>query len=876
MRTSFQEKDGEYDYLCKRFQTSDDVNKRLFLLYLLFALAIGVKAQLNIEIVDDQGYAIPYANATYRGHHISASSDIMGKLTIERHEGWQLTISSVGFKEQTLKVNAKTPSTLKFTLKEDSKTLNEVVVTDRKGKYSRKNNPAVELMKRVIAAKKKTDLANKDFYQYNKYQKLTLALNDLSKERIDSGAIFKPQFVKDQVELCKYNDKLILPVITNETVTQNVYRKNPKSEKTIILGENKGGINQLVETGDILDVVMKDVFTDVDLYDDQIRLLQYPFTSPIGKGAVDFYRFYIEDTVYVDKDYCYHLQFIPNNQQDFGFRGELYILADSTLHVKKCSMTIPKRSDVNFVENLRIDQAYEQMPSGDWVLTQDDMIVELKVASWIQKMIAIRTTKNSDYSFEPIANKLFKGKAATRKEANAQMRDDDFWGQYRTVQLTKSESQMSSFISQLQQVKGFGLFIFCFKAIVENFVETSPGKSKVDIGPVNTIISHNFVDGLRTRISAQTTANLNPHWFLAGYYARGWRSKQNYYSGTLTYSFNKKDYLPREFPKRTLALTVARDVALPSDKWIRTDKDNVFTSFKWATIDKMQFFEKQELKFEREEEWGFKTTLGIKREYNTGYGEMHFTPVSQYKDPTENPDYTNPELGIHTTEVSAEIRIAPGETFINTKQRRLPINLDAPVFVLRHTAGIDGFLGGDYTYNLSEFELYKRFWMNSWGKIDCYLKSGIQWNKVPYPLLIMPRSNLGYIMEDETFRLINNMEFLNDRYASLEVSWDFNGKIFNRIPLIRKLKWREYLGVNVMWGMLSDKNNPYLNPTDNVLYQFPKGCYIMDKDKPYVEAVVGIHNIFKILHVEYVRRLTYTELPTSQRWGIRFMFRASF
>lgn len=852
------------------------MKKFSFILSILLTLAISIHAQIHMEIVDTQGFAIPFANATYRGHHIAAASDIEGKLTIARHEGWSLTISSVGFKEQTIKVNSNTPNKIKITLKDDQRTLNEVVVTNSKGKYSRKNNPAVELMKRVVAAKKKTQLENKDYYQYNKYQKLTLALNDLTKENIDSGRLFKQQFVKDQVELCKYNDKLILPVIINETVTQNVYRKEPKSKKSIILGENKGGINQLIETGDILDVIMKDVFTDVDIYDDQVRLLQYPFTSPIGKDAVDFYRYYIEDTVYVDKDLCYHLQFIPNNQQDFGFRGELFILADTTLHVKKLSMTIPKRSDVNFVENLRIDQAYTQMSSGDWVLTQDDMIVELKVANFMQKMICIRATNNSDYSFEPIAPKLFKGKAPQRKEANAQMRDDDFWSQYRKIDLTKSEKQMDSFINHIQNIKGFGWFMFGMKALIENFVETSKHDSKIDIGPINTLISNNFIDGLRTRISAQTTANLNPHWFFAGYYARGWGSKQNYYSGTLTYSFNKKDYLPREFPKRTLSLNVSRDVCLPSDKFIRTDKDNVFTAFKWASIDKMMFYERQQLQFEREEEWGFKTTIGIKREYNTGYGEMHFTPVNQFKNIEENPDWKNPELGIHTTEVHAEIRIAPGETFINTKQRRLPINLDAPVFTIAHTCGISGFLGGQYDYNLTELEIYKRFWMKSWGKIDCYLKGGYQWNKVPYPLLITPRANLCYIMEDETFRLINNMEFMNDKFASLEISWDLNGKIFNRIPLIKKLKWREYIGVNTMWGSLSDKNNPYLNPDDNLLFAVPKGCYIMDTKKPYVEAVVGIHNIFKILHVEYVRRLTYNELPTSPKWGMRFMFRATF
>lgn len=177
-----------------------------------------------------------------------------------------------------------------------------------------------------------------------------------------------------------------------------------------------------------------------------------------------------------------------------------------------------------------------------------------------------------------------------------------------------------------------------------------------------------------------------------------------------------------------------------------------------------------------------------------------------------------------TTEARIELRYAPGETFINTKQRRLPVNLDAPVFTLSHTTGIKGFLGGDYDYNFTEASIYKRLWLNSWGKIDILAKGGIQWNKVPFPLLIMPAANLSYIISDETFNLVNNMEFLNDRYASLDISWDLNGKIFNRIPLLKKLKWREWLGIKCLWGTLTDKNNPTLaaNAGDGMLMEFRK------------------------------------------------------
>ena len=852
---------------------------------LLLLLVTSVSAQIRGVITDaETGDTLLYPSASYKGHHVAVSGNAMGEYAIKRHEGWQLTFSAVGYKSKTISVNARTPNRLDVKLRPDTKQLSEVEVKSKRGRYSRKDNPAVELMKRVIAAKKRTDLENHDYLQYTKYQKLTCAINDITTADIDSGFIGKHKWLLDQVETSPYNNKLILPISVDETVTQHIYRKNPRSEKDIIQGQSSTGVNQLIQTGDILTVAAKDVFTDIDIYDDQVRLLQYPFTSPIGKDAISFYRYYIEDTVYVDRDLCYHLQFIPNNQQDFGFRGELYILADSTLHVKRCNLTIPKRSDVNFVENLQVRQEYRRLPNGEWALSVDDMIVEMKIAKFLSKVLVVRTTRLSDYAFDALPRQLFKGKARERREANAQMRDEAFWNQYRTVELTKGESSMDAFIHRIEQVKGFKYIIFGAKALIENFVETGDENhpSKVDIGPINTMLTKNFIDGWRTRVSAQTTANLNPHWFMAGYFARGWHSKKNYYKAELTYSFDKKDYLPREFPKRTLTFSSTYDISSPSDKFIHTDKDNVFTAFKWSTVDKMMFYNRQQLQFEYEQEWGLKTTIGMKTEENEAAGRLFFNKQSsgttfRFPDGIVAGDQLH-NGRMRTTELTLQFQLAPGRTYINTKQRRLPINLDAPVFTLGHTMGLKGVLGGEYSYNLSEAGIYKRFWMNSWGKIDTYVKAGAQWNRVPYPLLIMPAANLSYIIEDESFNLINNMEFLNDRYASLDVSWDLNGKIFNRIPLLKKLKWREYIGVKCLWGKLTDKNNPLLaeNAGSDALMQFPEGCYVMVPKRPYVEFAAGIHNIFKIIHVEYVHRCNYTGLPTSKRNGIRFMFRMTF
>lgn len=849
-----------------------------FLLFLLLGCCISVSAQNIQGVVTDSltNEPIPYLSVFYEGKGVGSITDNDGNYKVETRKGWnKLTFSAVGYVTKVVNIIPGVTKNLNVRMRPDDIMLDEVVVKPKREKYSRKNNPAVELMKKVIAHKKNNKLSENDYYQYNKYQKITMSLNDVTPEMLEKGMYKKMPFLKDQIELCEETNKFILPISVDETASQKIYRKHPKSEKTIIKGMSSTGVNELFATGDMLSTVLKDVFTDVNIYDNDIRLLQYPFISPISSSdAISFYKFYIMDTTFVDKDKCFHLTFVPNNSQDFGFTGHLYVLADSSYTVKKCTMNLPKKSGVNFVDNMDIIQEFEQLPNGEWVLKTDDMIVEMTLMKIMQGFQIRRTTRYSDYAFDELPQQLFKRKGAEIKEADAMMRGDDFWNQYRPVPLTQTESSMDMLVKRLEQMPGFKYVIFVLKAFIENFVETGTKEhpSKVDIGPVNTMISNNYIDGLRLRMSAQTTANLNPHLFFKGYYAYGFKDHRSKYMGEVEYSFNKKEYLPREFPKNSITFSYQYDVMSPTDKFLKTDKDNVFVSFKTSTVDQMSYVRNIALKYENETQFGLKTTVEVKRSTDEPTGGLAYITNDDQK--TLVPE-------IQTMEASLAFRYAPGETFVNTKQRRIPVSFDAPVFTLSHTAGFKGVLGGEYNYNLTEIGLYKRFWFSSWGKIDMFVKGGAQWNKVPFPLLIMPAANLSYILQRETFNLINNMEFLNDRYASLDVSWDLNGKIFNRIPLLKKLKWREAIGFKMLYGHLTDKNNPMKHPGDSELFLFPTRdgrptSFVMDPKTPYMECSVGIHNIFKILHIDYVRRLNYLDHPDANKWGVRFMVMMTF
>ena len=849
-------------------------------------------AQTVSGIVVDakSGSPLPFVNVYYEGKGVGAATDENGNFSVPYRKGWNiLTISSVGFKKMEIPISGPIEN-LKVRLEVNSQTIKGVSIKGKRKKYDRKNNPAVELMRKVIAAKKHSDLRRHDYFSYQKYEKRTFALNEFTEKVFDDEHFKKLPFLKERVETCPETGKLILPISVDETFSKRIFKKDGNIDKTIVEGRNSTGLNEFFNTGDIATTMIEDVFTDVDIYDNNIHVLQSEFVSPLSSSSgISFYRYFIADTLDVDGIRCIEVTFTPNNSQDFGFNGSLYIMADSTYRVHKATMNLPHNNAVNFVSDMYVSQEFETLPTGEQVIVNDNMIVQISVIGSFTKFHIKRDTYYSNYSLEEIPDKEFKFLGKERLLADAMMKNNKYWNSVRPEPLTEKESTMDDFLKKMESTKGFKFVLFVAKAFIENFVETSTDRekpSKVDIGPINTIFSQNFVDGFRLRMSAQTTANLNPHLFAKGYVAYGFKDHKWKGMGELTYSFNKKAYLPREFPVNNLTVTYQYDDASPSDIFMPTDKDNVFTSFRWTKVNHMNYVQKLRVLYEREWENGLRLTAQVKKESNEATAALFYQPL----DGTGTP---SPDKNLHINkfemaDVMIGLRFQPGATYINTKQRRIATNNDSPIFELNHTIGLKNVLGNDYTYNYTEAKVYKRLYLSSWGKIDTYVKGGIQWNKVPFPLLIMPAANLSYIKERETFSLIDNMEFMNDRFVSIMSGWDMNGKILNRIPLIRKLKWREYIGFNMLWGTLTDKNNPFLakNAGDSRLFYFPgefrkDGTFkyqsrVMDKNKPYFEVVAGIHNIFKILHVEYVRRLNYLDNPDIDKWGIRIMLRMTF
>ena len=672
--------------------------------------------------------------------------------------------------------------------------LEGITIDKKREAYSRKDNPAVELMKKVIGHKRMTDPTQRPYCKYDTYQKLTLALNDVTPQQLTEGALSKIPDVINHIEACDLNNKLIMPVTVSETVRRSVFSANPRRSQVVTIGERSEGIDQLFQTGDEMVRMLRDFFADVNLYEDDVRLLKQNFLSPIASGAIAFYRFHIIDTVRVGQDRCIHLAFGPENQRDMGFSGELYVMDDTTYQLRRSVLTIPKQSIVNHIDNIKIWQEFEALPSGEMVLASDDMMIEMSLADVFAKTVILRTTRHSDYSFEHIPSAYFSSRLKQNEERRAKERSMAFWNEYRRTRLTFSEQRMGMFVDNLWQsspaLRTIGTAV---KLLVDNYIPT--GKpSLFDIGPITSVISGNSVDGLRLRLSGRTTKALSRHIQIEGYYAHGFRSHADYWSATVR--------------SHGFSLSAAKDIRYPSDPLMPTDKDNLFAAWKWGDDSKMMAYRRQQLAYDYALPSGLTLSAAVKRETYEGRGTLEFEKLK-----------------------TAELRFA----------------LEYKGWMLSHAMGIDGFLGGEWRYNTTEMRWRKTTALKTWGTLDSDIRAGVEWDSKPWVLQFMPAANISYFAQPLTFALIDNMEMMSDRYASAIFDWDINGRIFNRLPLVNRLKLREYLSLRTWWG----------------------------HGKPYVEAAVGIHNILSFLHVEYVRRLNYTAVwPSAHKQGVRI--RAQF
>ena len=606
------------------------------------------------------------------------------------------------------------------------------------------------------------------------------------------------------------------------------------------------------------------IFSDSDIFDENMEVMLNRFVSPINSSlATTFYKYYISDTLYVEGTKCIDLTFVPANNRSFGFTGHLFVVADSTYAIKRYSLGIPARINLNYVSELAIEENFERMPSGVWASTEKNTYARFYIFKWLQQLYAHRKVLHHEYEFSETAAAMpdTLENHPDRLVYNPDWwRPDEYWSDVRPVPLSPKERVLDSLKVEVRREPRLSDAIDAVETLTTEFMPTARDRSasRWDYGPLSSFIHYNPTEGLRLRVGGMTTANLNPRNFLSGYAAFGFKDKRLKYDLTYVHTFTPKDYHPFEPLRNNISLKYRYDLEAPGQSFSLMDRDHFMMST--ITPVPLQYVRSLQLRYERE--WisrlGFDTQLRLDRVEPAGTLAYLRYDAAGALEPVQRYD----DLSWTT-----RLRFAPGEPLYSNrlgKESPLTLTKDAPILSLTHTFGR---FDHTFTYNRTDFSVQKRLWLSAFGHIDAALQAGIVWNRVPLPKLYSPNANLSFMLHNDAFNLMSPMEFVMDRYAEFSATYYLKGWILNRIPLINRLGLREVVSFRAIAGSLSDKNNPLKD--GNGLYAFPEGTHLLGKT-PYMEYTVGLENIFNILRVDYVRRISYTDwIPDDMKQGFK-------
>lgn len=804
-----------------------------------------------------------------------------------------------------------------------------------KKRYKRKGNPAVELMQNVIAHKAQNRLDFQTDYKKRTYTKLTMALDPFD-YNLDKNAFMRTfKFLENYIDTSRLDTTPTLHVSIRETLQDDYLQNKPYSRRSVLQANRWVGLDELLGKEHLARQIDA-VFQPIDIYDNNISIMANKFVSPISSsGAISFYQYYLQDTLWLDGDTCIDVSFVSVNSESFGFTGHLYIVKDSTYALKKYNINVPPVINVNFLKSLALEQSFQRLDNGAWVPLDQHSYSRMSLtrkskhdifAHQMQHYDGYELGVRSPDSLFVMAGNVIKGDSIGKHTPEQ-------WNTMRPVPLDSKERLIAHMTHELLEVPQFRALVTTANILINEFVPTTEVRdsSKWDFGPIFNTISYNEQEGVRLRVGGTTTANVNKRFFVSGYTAYGFNDRRVKGGLNLHYSFHDKTYHQYESLRHSLSLHAQYDIEELGQTYRVLDRDHILMSIKFNYDPKpVQYIGRIRLKYEKEWQNQFSIITwaefmnnqpnGSGKPFVAADGRTYTTDMSACADwgrlradrssltmqyVLRNADGTyTPRPYYHDAMWTLQLRYSPGGYIYNDRQGlESPYNLwkDAPVFRFSSEAGY--ILEDRFFYDRLQFTAEKRFWLSAFGHLDAIVDIGYLASKqAPFTKLFIPASNQSILLDPKAFNLMQPMEFMMDRYVSWHLTYYLKGWLFNRIPLLKKMRLREVISFHGLAGYLADRHNPY--KTDG-LYEFPHTYSLNGKPMPlrtdfadrhynasgeitkqynympYMELTVGIENIFNLIRIEYVRRLTHLEpepgmkLGPWQRNSVRFIFRAA-
>ncbi|MCF6296835.1 MAG: DUF5686 and carboxypeptidase regulatory-like domain-containing protein [Flavobacteriaceae bacterium] len=820
--------------------------KKTLLTVILFFSFLYLSAQVKVSgvIVDEQGETVPFCNIIFKGSIKGTISDENGKFYLESDNTYStLEISFLGFETKTVPLK-KENYNLKIVLQEERGELKEVVVYT--GKIKKKGNPAIAILKKIWERKRKNGVYLYDRYEYDKYEKIEFDLNNID-DKLKNSRVFKGmELIFNHVDTSAITGKAYLPIFINESVYE-IYGKNilpkKKSEK-LVANKNSGFSNNQG-----LISFVKQLYVDYDIYDNYLKFFDKSFASPLSKLGPGIYNYVLTDSSFIDNKWCYNILFYPRRKNELTFKGDFWV-NDTTFAVKEIQMHASKSANINWVKEIYIEQDFTVLNDSVFLLKRDHFMSDFSVSKKDESrgVYGKRTTLYDNHVFNvKRPDKFYKKQVAENEEIYN--KSNEYWHENRQENLSKDEVGIYKMLDTLQHVKRFKELNSVADILTTGYWSAFRG---FEMGPIFSTIGFNDLEGLRLRLGGRTYFKQSDRWRMKGYLAYGFKDQKFKYGIEGQWMVAKRNRLifslgtRRDIEQLGVSLTTANEVL---------DRSFATTSI---------FSRGDNLKLSSISLTNVKATLEPVK-------NLSFRLSTTYKtikagDPTVfNIDYydedNNIKSDVEQVDATFSIQYTPKRKPWGSGVDRGVSNAGRyPIWFLSYTRGVKGILGSDFDYHKLQFRYHQPIQIGLFGKLKSTLEIGKTFNPVPLALMNIVPGNQTYFISRNSFGLLDFYEFITDEYASLHLEHNFNGRLFSKIPFLRKLQWREIIGVRGVVGRVSD---------ENIAMNFPSGIPIVAPEKLYWEYHVGIANIFKLFRIDFEYRGSYRDVPEATKYAIK-------
>jgi len=828
--------------------------KKKTLLILILILSFGYSyAQTKVSgyVFDEANEPVAFATILFKGSIEGTITDENGKFYLESKKNWsQLVVSFIGYENLEIELSKKVTFNLKLVIKEETNTLNEVVIAV--GKQPKKNNPAIAILEKIWKKRRQNGLKKFNQYNYKKYEKVEFDLNTIDSTFKEKGLFRGMQFVFKNIDTSAITGKTYLPIFLNESVSEVFGDNTLNKEKETIRGNKNTGFSNNQAIINFID----DLYNDYNIYDNYIKLFYKSFVSPLSKTGINNYNYFLSDSAFIKNKWCYNIIYYPRRKNELTFKGDFWV-NDTTFAIAEINMKASKSANINWVKEIYIEQEFDILNDSIFLLKRDyflsDFAINKKEKS--KGLYGKRTTLYNNYSFNELKKSNFYETSNNVIDKKIYNQPDEFWIENRVEKLNKDELGIYTMLDTLTTVRKFKNLSNIVATFSSGYFEFD--KINFDYGPIFSTFGYNDVEGIRIRSGGRTYFSYNDPWRFEAYTAYGFRDQKFKYGFQGKAILNEKNRLiisggnRRDVEQIGSSLTASTDVLGRSDgssSVIGTGQNNRLTNVNLS-----------KLSLQAEPFKNF--VVSISGSYKTLSSASEFFSLD-YND-TSTPSGISSQIKQFETIFTANYY--PGRKVAGFGVERTTNSDKLRNIFLQVTRGSKNLFNSDFDYTKVQFSYSQPWFIGGFGRLKTSLEAGKTFGEVPLGLLSVVPGNQTYFAFFNTFNQLDFYEFVTDTYTTFHLEHNFNGRLLARIPLIRKLNLRAIVGFRTAWGQLSDENI-LLNTTNN-----PAQITLLSPtEKPYYEYSVGIGNIFKILRLDVNFRGNYLDNPGARKFGVTF------